>query len=73
MKGDAKVIEYLNKGLRHEMTAVNQYWLHYRLLQNWGFRDLAKQWRNEGKADIAYAGGYMRFYEHTPSSQQSLA
>ncbi|MEM8743782.1 MAG: bacterioferritin, partial [Pseudomonadota bacterium] len=29
MKGDKKVIEYLNKALRHEMTAVNQYWLHY--------------------------------------------
>ena len=32
MKGDAKVIDYLNKGLRHELTAINQYWLHYRLL-----------------------------------------
>jgi bacterioferritin len=32
MRGNTKVIEYLNKGLRHELTAVNQYWLHYRLL-----------------------------------------
>ena len=32
MKGDLQVIEYLNKALRHELTAVNQYWLHYRLL-----------------------------------------
>jgi bacterioferritin len=35
MKGDLQVIEYLNKALRHELTAVNQYWLHYRLLDNW--------------------------------------
>src|SRR5712671_3409984 len=38
MKGDAKVVEYLNKALRHELTAVNQYWLHYRLLDNWGYK-----------------------------------
>ena len=31
MKGDATVIEYLNRGLRHELAAINQYWLHYRL------------------------------------------
>ena len=43
MKGDAKVVEFLNKALRHELTAVNQYWLHYRLLDNWGYKDLAKQ------------------------------
>ena len=36
MKGEPKVIEYLNKALRHELTAINQYWLHYRLLDNWG-------------------------------------
>jgi len=37
MKGDTKVIEYLNQGLRHELTAVNQFWLHYRLFDNWGY------------------------------------
>ena len=47
MKGDARVVEFLNKALRHELTAVNQYWLHYRLLDNWGYKDLAKQWRKE--------------------------
>jgi bacterioferritin len=43
MQGDARVIEYLNRSLRHELTAINQYWLHYRLLDNWGYRDLAKK------------------------------
>ena len=46
MKGDPKVIDYLNNALRHELTAVNQYWLHYRLLDNWGYQALAKQWRD---------------------------
>jgi bacterioferritin len=55
MKGDAKVIEFLNRGLRHEMTAINQYWLHYRLLENWGFLDLAKYWRKESIEEMQHA------------------
>jgi hypothetical protein len=42
MKGDARVVEYLDKGLRSELTSINQYWLHYRLLDNWGYKALAK-------------------------------
>jgi bacterioferritin len=55
MKGDAKVVEYLNRALRHEMTAVNQYWLHYRLLENWGYLDLAKYWRKESIEEMQHA------------------
>jgi len=55
MKGDAKVIEYLNNALRHELTAVNQYWLHYRLLDNWGYKSLAKQWRRESIEEMQHA------------------
>jgi len=55
MKGDTKVIEFLNKALRHELTAVNQYWLHYRLLDNWGFKDMAKQWRKESIEEMEHA------------------
>ena len=45
----------LNKALRHELTAVNQYWLHYRLLDNWGYEDLAKQWRKESIEEMEHA------------------
>src|SRR6266852_619957 len=47
MQGDPKVIDYLNNGLRSELTAINQYWLHFRLLHNWGLLELAKTWRKE--------------------------
>ena len=55
MKGDPGVVECLNKALRHELTAVNQYWLHYRLLDNWGYRALAKQWRKESIEEMQHA------------------
>jgi bacterioferritin len=55
MQGDARVIEYLNKGLRHELAAINQYWLHYRLLDNWGYRALAKVWRKESIEEMEHA------------------
>ncbi|KIZ45763.1 MULTISPECIES: bacterioferritin [Rhodopseudomonas] len=55
MKGDAKVIEYLNRGLRSELTAISQYWLHYRLLDNWGLKELAKQWRKESIEEMEHA------------------
>src|SRR5260370_37819402 len=55
MKGNPKVVDYLNKALRHELTAVNQYWLHYRLLDNWGYKVLAKQWRKESIEEMQHA------------------
>jgi bacterioferritin len=55
MKGEPGVLDYLNKGLRHELTAINQYWLHYRLLDNWGYKALAKQWRKESIEEMQHA------------------
>src|SRR5436853_485434 len=55
MQGDPKVIEYLNKGLRSELTAINQYWLHYRLLNNWGLLEMAKVWRKESIEEMEHA------------------
>jgi bacterioferritin len=59
MKGDPKVIDYLNKGLRSELTAINQYWLHYRLLNHWGFLGLAKQWRKESIEEMNHADRFV--------------
>jgi bacterioferritin len=59
MKGDAKVIEYLNRGLRSELTAINQYWLHYRMLDNWGYKALAKKWRAESIEEMVHADKFV--------------
>lgn len=55
MKGDAKVVEYLNEVLKNELTAVNQYWLHYRMLDNWGVRKLAALERHESIDEMKHA------------------
>ncbi len=72
MRGDDKVIEYLNRGLRSELTAVNQYWLHYRILDNWGFKDLAKKWREESIEEMQHADKFVArilFLEGFPNMQ----
>jgi len=55
VKGDTKVIEYLNEALKNELTAVNQYWLHYRLLDNWGISRLAHFERHESIDEMKHA------------------
>lgn len=55
MKGDKGVIEYLNKALRSELTAVSQYWLHYRLQDDWGLGHLAKKSREESIEEMNHA------------------
>src|ERR1700727_3371388 len=55
MKGDDRVLDFLNRSLRSELTAINQYWLHYRILDNWGYKELAKKWRAESIEEMEHA------------------
>ena len=55
MKGDPKVIEHLNEALKNELTATNQYWLHYRLLDNMGVHKLAQFERAESIDEMKHA------------------
>ena len=55
MKGDPKVLELLNEALKNELTATNQYWLHYRLLDNWGVHKLAQFERSESIDEMKHA------------------
>jgi bacterioferritin len=55
MKGKKEVIDSLNEALKHELGAVNQYWLHYRMLDNWGFTKLAKKERKESIEEMQHA------------------
>jgi bacterioferritin len=55
MQGDPRVIEYLNQALTNELTAVNQYWLHYRILDNWGLKKLAAFERHESIDEMKHA------------------
>ena len=55
MKGDTKVIEFLNEALKNELTAINQYWLHYRMLDNWAVSRLAEFERHESIDEMKHA------------------
>jgi bacterioferritin len=76
MQGDTGVIDFLNQGLRHELTSVNQYWLHYRLLENWGYRTLAKKWRAESIEEMQHADKLIEriiFLDGAPNMQTLAA
>lgn len=73
MKGEPRVIERLNGALKLELGAVNQYWLHYRLTQDWGYGKLAKKERAESIEEMHHADRLVDriiFLEGMPNMQQ---
>ncbi len=73
MKGDPKVLDYLNRALRHELTAVSQYWLHYRLQDDWGLGSMAKKSREESIEEMEHADKLIEriiFLEGHPNLQK---
>jgi bacterioferritin len=76
MQGDARVIEFLNEQLTAELTAINQYFLHAKMQENWGFSELAKHTRAESIDEMRHADvltDRILFLEGLPNYQKLFA
>jgi bacterioferritin len=70
MKGSSKIIDLLNQALTKELTAINQYFIHSRMCENWGYKALAKKYHDESLGEMKHADELIQrilFLEGTPN------
>jgi bacterioferritin len=73
MKGDADVIDFLNELLTHELTAINQYFIHSKMCENWGYHRIAKKKREESIEEMHHADWVIErvlFLDGVPNMQR---